>query len=229
MDEPGPWFGRVGRRFRGGGGGVGGGGGGGGGGGRGFHAAGFVADAQGAADRVQQALQGRGFGQEFGHAGFGEQGLQIEAGGGGLVLEFAEQPARAGGQPQRRGGGGWAHAVAPRVDAGAAGRFAGGDAGHGGADDPGCAHEAVAEARQEWGKAGVTAEAAPDEADELGDDRTEAGREIRGQEAQIGRCLCRRHVRIVITCVSSAQGFCARRRGRAGDGGACGWRYAVTL
>ena len=154
---------------------------------RGFDRAGFVADAEGAADGVEEALQRGGCGQEFGHAGFGEEGFEVHPGEGGLVLEGAEQPARAGGQSQGDAGARGADPVAAQVGAGGAVR-AGGDAGHGGGDDAGGAVEAVAEAGREGGEARVAAEAQGDEADELGDDRAEAGREIRGQEAEVGPC-----------------------------------------
>ena len=153
----------------------------------GFDGAGFEADGQGAADWVEEALQGRRCGQEFGHAGLGEEGFEMDPGDGGFVLEGAEQPARAGGQGQGGDGARGADPVAAQVGAGGAVR-AGGDAGHGGGDDAGGAVEAVAEAGREGGEARVAAEAQGDEADELGDDRAEAGREIRGQEAEVGPC-----------------------------------------
>ena len=166
---------------------------------RGFRGARGVADAEGAADGVQQALQGGGQSEEFGDSGFGEEGFEVHPGEGSFVFEFAEQPGGAGGQGRTQGVRARrirALAVAARVDARA---FAGGDAGHGGADDAGGAVEAVAEQRGEGGEAGVAAEAQRDEADELGDERGKAGREDWGQEAWIGRGGCRGHVSFDIT------------------------------
>ena len=148
-----------------------------------FDGAGFVADGERAAEGIEEALKRGGLRQEFGDAGFGEEGFEVGPGEGGFVLEFAEKPA--GGGRERRARFVCADAVAAEVGAGGA-VFAGGEAGHGGADDAGGAVEAVGQHRGEAGELGVAAEAERDEADELGDDRGETGREIRGQEAWVG-------------------------------------------
>ncbi len=103
---------------------------------------------------------------------------------GCFVFELAEQPARRGREFRARGVLAGADAV--WLGAAQAGGLAGGEAGHGGGDDAGGAVEAVAEERGQGGELGVAAEAQRDEADELGDERAEAGREIRGQEAWVG-------------------------------------------
>jgi hypothetical protein len=68
-----------------------------------FRGAGFEADFEGAADGVEEALQGGGLGEEVRHAGFGEEGFEAGAGEGGFVLEFAEKPAGGGGEGFGRG------------------------------------------------------------------------------------------------------------------------------
>ncbi len=142
---------------------------------RGFRGARGVADAEGAADGVQQALQGGGQSEEFGDSGFGEEGFEVEADEGGLVFEVGEEPAVGGGE--FRAGFGGALAVAARVGAGGA---AGGEAGHEGGDDAGGALEA----RDDEGGAGVAEIGARDEGDEGAQDGGQTGGEDGGQGAE---------------------------------------------
>ena len=147
----------------------------------GTRARGEGADGEHAGDRAEDALRGRGQGEEFGGAGLGEQGLKLGGTGRGLGAEGGHQPATAGGE-------GFGTAMGAAV-AGCAGFWetAGGEAGHQALEAAGGAIDAGPERNDESGETGLAQETPGDQGGEGGEDEADPAGEVGGEGLDRGR------------------------------------------